>query len=198
MACHRSSSRRERGAACSGWDSRIWCVLGSWNEGPSRDWAWWRLDGWGARRPRRKEGELGEGSSLAITTTFCSEFAYVFQLSVSMRKVAGEHLFCVTVLRLIYMNSYVFCIYFILFVLLSYLIFDFVCLMLPLAGTHGIAKYARTYIQRYTHTHTHTHKAPNKNLTTISKPQSLTSVRIKDCTLRVPNKTTALFLYDKQ
>ena len=63
-----------------------------------------------------------------------------------MRKVAGEHPFCV----LIYMNSYIFHICFILFVLLSYLIFDFVCLMLSLADTHGIAKFARTYIQRYT------------------------------------------------
>jgi len=27
-----------------------------------------------------------------------------------------------------------------------------------LANTHKIAKYARTYIQRYTHTHTHTKK----------------------------------------
>jgi len=27
------------------------------NEGPSRDWAWWRLDGWVAGRPRRKEGK---------------------------------------------------------------------------------------------------------------------------------------------
>ena len=33
-----------------------------------------------------------------------------------------------------------------------------------------------------------------EDVTTISKPQSLTSVRIKDCTLRVPNKTTTLFL----
>ena len=32
-----------------------------------------------------------------------------------------------------------------------------------------------------------------EDVTTISKPQSLTLVRIKDCTLRVPNKTTALF-----
>ena len=32
---------------------------------------------------------------------FCSEFAYVFRLSVSMRKDAGEHPSCV----LIYMNS---------------------------------------------------------------------------------------------
>jgi len=35
-----------------------------------------------------------------------------------------------------------------------------------------------------------------EDVTTISKSQSLTSVSIKDCTLRVPNKTTTLFLYD--
>jgi len=63
---------------------------------------------------RRKGGELGEGLSLAITAMFCLEFAYVFRLSVSMRKVASEHLFCV----LRYMNSYVFHFYFILFVFL--------------------------------------------------------------------------------
>ena len=33
-----------------------------------------------------------------------------------------------------------------------------------------------------------------EDVTTISKPQSLTSVRINDFTLRVPNKTTTLFL----
>jgi len=43
--------------------------------GPASDWAWWRLDGWGAGRPRRKEGKWGEGPSLAITTMVCSEFA---------------------------------------------------------------------------------------------------------------------------
>jgi len=63
----------------------------------------------GAGRPRRKEGEWGEGPSLAISAMFCAEFAYVFRLSVSMRKVAGEHPFCV----LIYMNSYMIHIYFI-------------------------------------------------------------------------------------
>jgi len=61
------------------------------------------LDGWGAGRPRRREGEWGEGPSLAITAMFGLEFAYVFPLSVSMRKVASEHPFCV----LIYMNSYI-------------------------------------------------------------------------------------------
>ena len=32
------------------------------------------------------------------------------------------------------------------------------------------------------------------DVTTISKSQSLTSVSIKDCTLRVPNETTTFFL----
>jgi len=44
------------------------------------------------------------------------------------------------------------------FILLSYLIFDFVCLTLSSAETHGIAKYARTNIQGYTHTHTQKQK----------------------------------------
>jgi len=34
-----------------------------------------------------------------------------------------------------------------------------------------------------------------EDVTTISKFQSLTSVRMIDCTQRVPNKTTTLFLY---
>ena len=45
---------------------------------------------------------------------FRSKFAYVFRLSVSIRKVASEHPFCV----FIYMNSYIFHIYFILFIFL--------------------------------------------------------------------------------
>jgi len=36
-----------------------------------------------------------------------------------------------------------------------------------------------------------------EDVTTISKSQSLTSVSIKDCTLRVPNKTNTLFLYEQ-
>jgi len=48
-----------------------------------------------------------------------------------------------------------------LFILLSYLIFNFVCILL--ADTHGIAKYARPYIQRYTHTRTHKNQTKNKN-----------------------------------
>jgi len=107
----------------------------------------------GGGRPKRKEGEWGEGPSLAITAMFCSEFACVFRLSVSMRKVASEHPYCV----LTYMNSYILHIYYILLMFLSNtcLICDFICLTLALADTHGIAKYARTYIRRYTHTRTH-------------------------------------------
>jgi len=81
-----------------------------------------------------------------------------------MRKVAGEHSFCV----LIYMNSYVFHICFILFILLSYLIFDFVCLTLSSGDTHGIAKYARTYI-RDIHTHAHTHKKKRDKVERLEK-----------------------------
>jgi len=147
-------------------------MRGPGNEGPSRNWARWRLDGWGAGRPRRKEGVWGEGPALAITTMFCSEFACVFRLSVSMRKVAGEHPFCV----LIYVYCYIFHICFILFILLSYLIFDFVCLALSLADTHGIAKYARTYIRdKHTHAHTHTKKKVErlgKKTTKVERPKN--------------------------
>jgi len=101
---------------------------------------------------RKENGD--EGPSLAITPIFCLEFACVLRLSVSIRKVAGEHLFCV----LIYMNSYIFYKYFILSIFLykTYLIFDFECLTLSLVYTNEITKYARTYIRRYAHTHTHT------------------------------------------
>jgi len=64
--------------------------------------------------PRCKEGEWVEGPSLAITAMFRLEFAHISRLSVSMRKVASGHPFCV----LIYMNSYVFRIYFIFFIFL--------------------------------------------------------------------------------
>ena len=122
MAWHCSSSRRERGAARSKWDSRTWCVLGSWNERPSRNWVWRRLDDWGAGRPRRKEREWGERQSLAITAIFGLESTYVFRLSVSIRKDVREYPFCVR----IYMNSCIFHICFNLCIFLSntYLIFN--------------------------------------------------------------------------
>ena len=94
----------------------------------------------------------------------CSEFAEVFRLSVSMRKVGGEHPFCV----LIYMNCYIFHIFFILFILLSYLIFDFVYLTLSSANTHGIAKYARTYM-RDTHTQAHTLKKQTEKVERLER-----------------------------
>ena len=67
---------------------------------------------------------------------------------------------------------------------------------MELPNTH-----AHTYRDTHTLAHTKTRNTKKKgkkqdDLTTISKPQSLTSVRIKDCTLRVPNKTTTLFLYE--
>ena len=85
-----------------------------------------------------------------------------------MRKVDGEQAFCV----LIYMNSYIFQICFILFISLSCLIFDFVCLTLSSADTHRIAKYART-CTRDTHTHTHTksRKIRTKNKEKVGKPK---------------------------
>ena len=36
-----------------------------------------------------------------------------------------------------------------------------------------------------------------EDVTTISKSQSLTLVSIKDCTLRVPNKTITSFLHEQ-
>jgi len=70
---------------------------------------------------------------------------------------------------------------------------------MELLNTH-----AHTY--RDTHTHaltktkqkTKTEKMGEKkeDVTAISKSHSLTSVRIKDCALRVPNKTTTFFLYE--
>jgi len=71
----------------------------------------------GSGRPRRnlvEEGGWGEEPSLAITAMFCLEFADVFWLSVSMKKVASKH--PLRVLR--YIDSYVFHIYFILFIFL--------------------------------------------------------------------------------
>jgi len=114
----RSSSRWKRGAARSGWDSRTWGVLGSWNEETSRDWVLWRLDGWWAATPRRRAGGWGWEPSLAITTMFfISGFTCVFRLSVSIRGVASEYLFCV----LIHIYSYIFHIYLILFFLVKHI-----------------------------------------------------------------------------
>jgi len=110
----------------------------------------------GVERPRRKEGKWGEGPSLAITAMLCLEFAHTFGISVSIRKVASKHSFCV----LIFMNNYISHICFILVISLSntYLICDFICLTLSLADRNGIGKYTRTYIRRYTHTHAQKNK----------------------------------------
>ena len=60
-------------------------------------------EGQGARKGNGVRGHR-------LPSIFCSEFAYLFRLSVSMRKVASEHPLGV----LIYMNCYIFHIYFIL------------------------------------------------------------------------------------
>ena len=77
--------------------------------------------------------------NIHIQQTCCQstiQHSYWITHTTLRHRVAGKHPFCV----LIYMNSYIFYICFILFILLSYLIFDFVCLTLSSADTHGIAK----------------------------------------------------------
>jgi len=44
----------------------------------------------------------------------------------------------------------------------TYLLFDFICFTLSFADTHEFAKYARTYIRRYTHTQDTRHKKQKK------------------------------------
>jgi len=65
---------------------------------------------------------------------------------------------------------------FYLFILLSYLIFDFICLTLSLADTHGIAKYARTCIQRCTHTRTHENKKEGEKKRRFNDNQQITVI----------------------
>ena len=69
-------------------------------------------------------------------------------------------------------------------------------------GRHTWNCQIRKHIHTEIHAHMHTQKPKTQkrkrekekeDVTTISKPQS---VRIKDCTLRVPNKNTTLFLYE--
>jgi len=95
-------------------------VVASWWLGDGKAKAQGRGMGWGAIACHHRH-------------VFFKGFTYVFRLSFSIRKVASEHPFCV----LIYMNSYIFHIYFILFIFLSntYLIFN--CYMLDvIIGRH--------------------------------------------------------------
>jgi len=65
--------------------------------------------------------------------------------------------------------------------LLSYLIFDFVCLTLSSADTHGIEKYARTYIRdAHTHAHTHTKKKVERLEKKVGNPQKSRGVIRKE------------------
>ena len=152
-----SLPRRERGAACSGWDSRSWCVLGSLNEGPSRDWAWWRLDGWKAGRPRRKEGELDEGPSFAISAMFFFRICLcILAFFLDEKGCWQTFILCTHIHEFLYFSHLIY-----LFTLLSYLIFDFVCYHWPkhmeLSTTH-----AHTYRDTQTHAHTKTNNDKKK------------------------------------
>jgi len=82
---------------------------------------------------------------------FGSKFIYVFQLSVSMRKVAGEHPFCV----LIYMNSYVFIFisFYVFYCHIKYLILYAWCYHWP---TH--MELPNTHAHTYGNTPTHAHR----------------------------------------
>jgi len=52
--------------------------------------------------------------------------------------------------------------------------FDLMCLTLSLADTHGIAKYTRTYIQRYTHTRTRKNKEQKKKKSNDNQQTTVT------------------------
>ena len=114
----------------------------------------------GAVRPRRREGKLGHSAVPSVATSaMFSEFTDVLRLSISIREIASEYPFCV----FIYKNSYIFHIYFILVIFLSntYEILNSHTLdviigqhtWILLLSPHGerVAKYTRTYLQRYTH-----------------------------------------------
>jgi len=140
MGCHRSSSLAQGGIREND------AFLGHEMRGPEGTERVGVLMAGG----REGQGELGEGPSLAITTMFCSEFAYVFRLSVSMRKVAGEHPFSV----LIYMNSNIFhiCFIFIDFIATSNICF---CMLDVIIGRNTWNCQIRAHIHtEYTHTRT--------------------------------------------
>jgi len=86
---------------------------------------------------------------------FCLEFSCVFQLSVSMRKVAGEHSFCV----LICINSYIWHIDSVLFIFLSntYLIFNLYAWRYQWP-THMELPNTHAHVHEDTHAHAHTKK----------------------------------------
>jgi len=90
--------------------------------------------------------------------------------------------------------------FFHLFILLSYLIFDFVCLTLSLADTYGTAKYARTYLRRYTHTRTHKNKKHTKKIYIYNDNQQIRVTYFGENKKTAPwefqTKALHLFLYE--
>jgi len=198
MACHHSSSRRERGAACSGWDSRTWCVLGLWMRGPAGTGRGGVSMAGGREDQGARKGNGERGHRLPSPPCFVQNLPMYFGFpSRWERLLANIHsvysytwiVVCFTFI------SFIYCI------VISHLWFCMLDIIIGRSYTWNCQ--IRTHIHSEIHTHTHTQKPKKEkkrkekeNVTTISKPQSLTSVRIKDCTLRVPNKTTTLFLYE--
>jgi len=81
-------------------------LIGVGFENMMRSWVMTRMRGpaWtGHGGVSMAGGREGQGATNAITAMICLEFAYVFRLSFSMRKVASEQPFC----ALIYMNSHI-------------------------------------------------------------------------------------------
>ena len=120
--------------------------LGHELRGPAGTWRGGVSMAGGREGQGARKGNGERGHRLPSPPCFCSEFAYVFLLSVSMRNERGC---CRTSNLCTYIHEFLYISHeFRFFILLSYLIFDFVCLTLSFADTHRIAKYARTYIQK--------------------------------------------------
>jgi len=151
-------------------------------------------EGQGARKGK------GEGPSLAISAMFCSEFLIYFGFLSRWERLLAN-------IRSVYSYTWILIYFtfisFIYFIVISNILF---CMLDVIIGRHTWNCQIRTHIHTEIRTHTHTQKqktqkkkgkkGKKEDVTTISNPQSLTSVRINDCTWRVPNKTATLFLYE--
>jgi len=111
-ACSRSSSRRERGEARSGWNSRTSGVLWSKMRGPAETGRGVVSMADGRQGQGAGKGNGVRGYRLPSPLFDFFRICYEFWLSVSTREVASEFPF----FTLIYMNSYTFHIQFIHFI----------------------------------------------------------------------------------
>ena len=106
VAHHRGG---ERGAACSGWDLRTSGVLGSWNEGTSRDLAWWHFQWWQLHGARKKEEVRGR--RLTSPPCFFENLLAYFCFLSGWRKLLVN-------IRFTYLHAWI-CVYVILCISLS-------------------------------------------------------------------------------